>query len=156
MISPVVLGTNSKEKLFGMVCHGPIYRPRSVFWDQFSWCRNCKCIGRHEKTLVKLTELCICSDNDLKENKFIKSITESTQIVDGRVQLRMPWWKDGGPPKESNYDVEYQRMISSEKNLQEKGLSRRSSRRSLKASRTKLRRKGTRRKGQSRHARIYP
>ena len=69
---------------------------------------------------VKLTELCICSDNDLKENKFIKSITESTQIVDGRVQLRMPWWKDGGPPKESNYDVEYQRMISSEKTFKRK------------------------------------
>ena len=39
---------------------------------------------------VKPTELCTCSDNDLKENKFIKSITESTQqIVDGRVQVRM-------------------------------------------------------------------
>ena len=27
---------------------------------------------------VKPTELCTCSDNDLKENKFIKSITKST------------------------------------------------------------------------------
>ena len=26
---------------------------------------------------VKPTELCTCRDNDLKENKFIKSITES-------------------------------------------------------------------------------
>ena len=68
---------------------------------------------------VKPTELCTCSDNDLKENKFIKSITESTQIVDGRVQVRMPW-KDGGPPKESNYDVAYQRMISSEKTFNRK------------------------------------
>jgi len=68
---------------------------------------------------VKPTELCTCRDNDLKENKFIKSITESTQIVDGRVQVRIPW-KDGGPPKESNYDVAYQRMISSEKTFKRK------------------------------------
>ena len=47
---------------------------------------------------VKPTELCTCSDNDLKENKFIKSITKSTQIIDGRVQVRMPW-KDEGPQK---------------------------------------------------------
>jgi len=52
---------------------------------------------------VKSTELY----DDFKENKFIKSITDLTQIVDGRVEVRMPW-KDGGPPKESNYDVAYQ------------------------------------------------
>ena len=68
---------------------------------------------------VKPTELCTCSDNDLKENKFIKSITKSTQIIDGRVQVRMPW-KDEGPPKESNYDIAYKRMISSEKTFRRK------------------------------------
>ena len=68
---------------------------------------------------VKPTELCTCRDNDLKENKFIKSIADSTQIVNGRVQVRMPW-KDDGPPKESNYDVAYQRMISSEKTFKRK------------------------------------
>ena len=68
---------------------------------------------------VKPTELCTCRDNDLKENKFIKSIADSTQIVDGRVQVRMSW-KDDGPQKESNYDVAYQRMISSEKTFKRK------------------------------------
>ena len=32
---------------------------------------------------VKPTELCTCKDNKLKENKFIKSIEDSTKIVDG-------------------------------------------------------------------------
>ena len=68
---------------------------------------------------VKPTELCTCSDNDLRENKFIKSITKSTQIIDGRVQVRMPW-KDEGPPKESNYDIAYKQMISSEKTFKRK------------------------------------
>ena len=56
---------------------------------------------------VKPTGLYTCRENELKENKFIKSIVDSTQIVDRRVQVRMPW-KDGRPQKESNYDVAYQ------------------------------------------------
>ena len=68
---------------------------------------------------VKPTELCTCRDDELKENKFIKLIADSTQIVDGRVQVRMPW-SEGGPPKESNYDIAYQRMISSEKTFKRK------------------------------------
>ena len=46
----------------------------------------------------------------------MKSISESTKIVDGRVQVRMPWREDG-PPNESNYDAAYKRMISSEKSF---------------------------------------
>ena len=53
---------------------------------------------------VKPTQLCTCSNKDFKESRFIKSIAKSTQIIDGRVQVRMPW-KDEGPPKDSNYDV---------------------------------------------------
>jgi len=68
---------------------------------------------------VKLTELCTCKDNKLKENKFIKSIADSTEIVDGRVQVRMPW-SDDRPPKKSNYDVAYQHMLSSEKTFKRK------------------------------------
>jgi len=52
---------------------------------------------------VRPTELCSCRDSDLQENKFIKSIAESTKIGDGRVQVRMPW-----------------RMISSEKSFRKK------------------------------------
>ena len=69
---------------------------------------------------VRPTELyCTCRDNVLKENKFIKSIAESTQIVEGRIQVRMPW-NGEGPPKESNYDVAKKRMISSEKSFKKK------------------------------------
>ena len=68
---------------------------------------------------VRPTELCTCRDSDLKENKFIKSISESTKIIGGRVQLRMPWGEDG-PPTESNYDAAYKRMISSEKSFKNK------------------------------------
>ena len=68
---------------------------------------------------VTPTELCTCRDTDLQENKFIKSISESTKIIDGRVQVRMPWREDG-PPNESNYDAAYKRMISSEKSFKKK------------------------------------
>jgi len=68
---------------------------------------------------VKPTELCTCSDNILKENKFVKSLESSTQIIDGRVQVRMPW-KDIGPPKKSNYDLALKMMYSSEKNFKRK------------------------------------
>ena len=43
---------------------------------------------------VKPTELCMCSDRELRENKFVKSLAESTTLVDGRVQVRMPWILD--------------------------------------------------------------
>ena len=46
---------------------------------------------------VRPIELCTCRDNDLKENKFIKSIAESTQIVKGRIQVLI-LWKAEGPP----------------------------------------------------------
>ena len=71
---------------------------------------------------VRPTELCSCRDNVLKENKFVKSITKSTKIVDGRVQVRMPW-NDSGPPLKSNYETAYVRMLSTEKTFQKKNCS---------------------------------
>ena len=68
---------------------------------------------------VKPTELCTCSNKDFKESRFIKSIAKSTQTMDGQVQVRMPW-KDEGPPKETNYDVAYKRMISSKRTFRKK------------------------------------
>ena len=50
-----------------------------------------------DKLGVRPTELCRCRDNDLKENKFLKSISESTQIFEGRIQVRRPWNGDGPP-----------------------------------------------------------
>ena len=63
----------------------------------FSWCLYSRCVKAHGKLLtqdmlgVRPTELCTWGDNDLKENKFIKLIAELTQIVEGRIQVRMPW-----------------------------------------------------------------
>ena len=69
---------------------------------------------------VKPTELCACSENVLRESKFVKSLAASTTLVDGRIQVKMPW-KEGGPPKQSNYDIALKRMFSAEKSFQKKG-----------------------------------
>ena len=68
---------------------------------------------------VKPTELCTCSDNVLQENKFVKSLSDSTTLVDGRMQVGMPW-KESGPPKCSNYDIAIKRMYSAEKSFKKK------------------------------------
>lgn len=34
---------------------------------------------------VKLIVFCMCKDNELKENKFIKLIVDLIEIVDGRI-----------------------------------------------------------------------
>ena len=69
---------------------------------------------------VKPTKLCTCSENVLRESKFVKSLAASTTLVDGRIQVRMPW-KEAGPPKQSNYDIALKRMFSAEKSFQKKG-----------------------------------
>ena len=69
---------------------------------------------------VKPTKLCSCSENVLRESKFMKSLAASTTLVDGRIQVKMPW-KEQGPPKRSNYDIALKRMLSAEKSLQKKG-----------------------------------
>ena len=68
---------------------------------------------------VKPTEMCVCTDNVLEENKFVKSLEQSTKMVDGRVQVKMPW-KDAGPPKSSNYDLALKRMYSAERDFKRK------------------------------------
>jgi len=68
---------------------------------------------------VKPTKLCTCSDDTLKENKFIKSVSSSTTLHDGRVHVKMPW-KDSGPPTSSNYDIALKRMYSSEKTFKKR------------------------------------
>ena len=68
---------------------------------------------------IKPTKLCICSDIVLKENKFVKALNESTTLVDGRVEIRMPW-EEQGPPKQSNYDITLKRMYIAEKKFKKK------------------------------------
>ena len=69
---------------------------------------------------VKPTKLCSCSEYVLRESKFMKSLAASTTLVDGRIQVKMPW-KEGGPPKRSNNDIALKRMLSAEKSFQKKG-----------------------------------
>ncbi|CAB4023459.1 Hypothetical predicted protein, partial [Paramuricea clavata] len=71
------------------------------------------------KTLLTPTKMCTCTDEMLKKNKFIKSLADSTKIIEGRVEVKMPW-KEGGPPRQSNYSITYQRMLSSEKTFRNK------------------------------------
>ena len=68
---------------------------------------------------LKPTQLCTCSENVLRENKFVKSLSESTVLVDGRIQVKMPW-KEQGPPKHSNYDIAVKRMYSAERSFEKK------------------------------------
>ena len=35
---------------------------------------------------------------DVQENRFVKSLSDSTTLVDGRIQVRMPW-NENGPPQ---------------------------------------------------------
>ena len=69
---------------------------------------------------VKPTKLCTCSENVLRESKFVKSLAISTTLVHGRIQVKMHW-KEGGPPKRSNFDIALKRMFSAEKSFQKKG-----------------------------------
>ena len=46
----------------------------------------------------------------------MKALLASTIIIDGRVQVKMPW-KEAGPPRQSNYDIALKRMYSAEKSF---------------------------------------
>ena len=63
---------------------------------------------------VRPTELCTCSENALRENKFVTALSALTTLVDGRVQVKMPW-KETGPLKQSGYDIALKRMYSAER-----------------------------------------
>ena len=77
----------------------------------------------HQDTLgVKPTELYTCRENVLRENKFVKSLTDSTALVNVRIQVRMPW-NDNGPPKRSNYEIALKRMESAKDRFREKNVS---------------------------------
>ena len=69
---------------------------------------------------VKPTQLCSCSENVSRESKFMKSLAASTTLVDGRIQVKLPW-KEGEPPKRSNCNIGLKRMFSAEKSFEKKG-----------------------------------
>ncbi|XP_068707535.1 uncharacterized protein [Montipora foliosa] len=66
---------------------------------------------------VKPTNLCACSENEIRESKFVKSLAASTTLVDGRIQVKMPW-TEAGPPKQSNYGIALKRLFSTERSFQ--------------------------------------
>ena len=68
---------------------------------------------------VRPTELCTCRENVLRENKFVKALSATTTLVNGRVQIKMPW-KDIGPPRRSNYDIALKRMYAAEKSFKKR------------------------------------
>ena len=80
---------------------------------------NIELLVQQDQLGVKPTNLCTCTDNELRENKFVRSLSESTTLIDGRIQVKMPW-KENGPPKRSNYDIALKRMYSTEKSLKGK------------------------------------
>ena len=65
-------------------------------------------------------KLCTCTENVLRQSKFVKSLAASTTLVDGRIQVKMPW-KEGGPPKSRNCDIALKRMFSAERGFLKKG-----------------------------------
>ena len=67
-------------------------RISSVDFGTVSMLEDMKKLLTEDLMGVRPTELCTC--RDLQENNFIKSILESTKIVDRRVQVWMPWRED--------------------------------------------------------------
>ena len=70
---------------------------------------------------LKPTQLCTCSENVLRENKFVKSLSESTVLVDGRIQVKMPW-KEQGPPKTLQLQHCCEKNVFSRKIVREEGV----------------------------------
>ena len=69
---------------------------------------------------VKPTNLCTCSENEIRESEFVKSLAASTTLVDGRIQVKMPW-AEADPPKQSNYGIALKRLFSTVRSFQKKG-----------------------------------
>ncbi|XP_068716891.1 uncharacterized protein [Montipora capricornis] len=83
----------AKRNLFGWYVIGQLgdnsvnpSRVTSVHVGSISVLNDVKTLFTQDLMGVKPTALCTCSDETLKENKFIKSATSSTQMVDGRLQ----------------------------------------------------------------------
>ena len=82
-------------------------------------CRRYQEVIQQDLIGVKPTQLCTCNENTLHENRFVRSISESTKLVNGRIQVKMPW-KESGSPIRSNYDMALKRMYAAEKSFKKK------------------------------------
>ena len=111
----------AKRNCFGRYVLGQLnsFRIQSVEFGTVSIVDDIKKLLHQDTLGVKPTELCTCKENVLRENKFVKSLSDSTTLVNGRIQVRMPW-NENGPPKRSNYDIALKRMQSAERSFQRK------------------------------------
>ena len=58
---------------------------------------NIKLFVQQDQLGVKPIKLCTCTDNELRENKLVRFLSESTTFIDGRIQVKMPWKENGQP-----------------------------------------------------------
>ena len=60
---------------------------------------NIKLFVQQDQLGVKpiIIKLCTCTDNEMRENKFVRFLSESTTFIDGRIQVKMPWKENGQP-----------------------------------------------------------
>ena len=84
-----------------------LHYKESCYYTQFALQRKWTRVHDSRKVLT---------DDMLKENKFIRSLSDSAKIVNRRIEVKMPW-KEGGPPPRSNYNIAYKRMLSSDTTL---------------------------------------
>lgn len=116
----------AKRNFFGWYVLGqvdPVWRDmseiKSVDIATVSAVEDIKKLIHQDFLGVRPTELSTGCENVLHENKFVKALSASTTLVDGRVQVKMPW-KETGPLKQSNYDIALKRMYSVEKLFKKK------------------------------------
>ncbi|CAB3998888.1 Hypothetical predicted protein [Paramuricea clavata] len=53
--------------------------------------KNIDILLQHVRLGVKPTKFCTCTDNELRENKFVRSLSELTTLVNGRIQKSGSW-----------------------------------------------------------------
>ncbi|CAB4041306.1 uncharacterized protein LOC113669263, partial, partial [Paramuricea clavata] len=93
---------------------------QSVDLSHASVMENVNQLLQQDQIGIKPTRFCTSSESELRESKFVKSVSQSTTLVDGRIQVKMPW-NGKGPPKQSNYDIAEKRMQSAERSFEKKG-----------------------------------
>ena len=93
---------------------------QSVDVSHASVMENVNQLLQQDQIGIKPTRFCTCSESELRESKFVKSVSQSTTLVNGRIQVKMPW-NGKGPPKQSNYDIAVKRMQSAERSFEKKG-----------------------------------
>jgi hypothetical protein len=96
-----------------------VFTEENVLTDRHSLESDLKRLLTQDQVGVQPTTLCTCTDSELREKKFIDRMNTQTKLVDGRLQVRMPWKNE--PPTEGNYKLALARLHSSEKSFIKRG-----------------------------------